>query len=112
MVSILGNSWHSVGIDEAHEMLINKECKTALSRPTPDQINRLTSYLPYRTKALENAKHQLFPERVQKHNSPESPFISETKLENNVITIIALVRKKSMLTITGKNRGVMNTLKF
>lgn len=53
VVSISGKSWHSVAIDEAHEMLINKQCKTAITRPTPDYIHRLVHYLPYRTRALE-----------------------------------------------------------
>ena len=29
-VSISGRPWHSVGIDKAHEMLINKACKTSI----------------------------------------------------------------------------------
>lgn len=32
-VSITGRPWHSVGLDEAHEMLIKKDCKMAVVRP-------------------------------------------------------------------------------
>lgn len=32
-VSILGNAWHSVAIDECHEMLINRDLKEAITRP-------------------------------------------------------------------------------
>ena len=70
VVSISGNKWHSVAIDEAHEMLINKECKTSITRPTPDLINRIAHYLPYRSTVLENAQKQFFPETPpsqQKH---------------------------------------------
>ena len=47
-VSICGRPWHSVGIDEAHEMLINRSCKNAIVRPTADYINRIAQYIPYR----------------------------------------------------------------
>lgn len=33
-VSILGRPCHSVGIDEAHEMCINRECKDFTTRPS------------------------------------------------------------------------------
>lgn len=34
VVNISGRSWHSVGIDESHEMLINKHCKMSVTKPT------------------------------------------------------------------------------
>jgi hypothetical protein len=61
VVNIRGNAWHSVGIDEAHEMLINKSSKTAIVKPNPDYISRVAHYLPHRTAALENLTSQLFP---------------------------------------------------
>ena len=64
--SSYGNAWHS-GIDEAHEMLINRECKSSIVRPHPEYINRLARYIPYRTKALENLRQQLFPEPANNH---------------------------------------------
>ena len=30
VVSIRGREWHSVGLDEAHEMLINKQCTSTI----------------------------------------------------------------------------------
>ena len=47
VVSISGRAMHSVGIDEAHEMLINRECKSSLVRPSQDYINRIAHYIPY-----------------------------------------------------------------
>ena len=41
--------WHSVGVDVAHEMLINKSCKTSVIHPSRDYIGRIANYLPYRT---------------------------------------------------------------
>ena len=33
VVSISGREWHSVAIDEAHEMSINRGCKSSLVKP-------------------------------------------------------------------------------
>ena len=48
-VSLSGQPGHSVAIDEAHEMAINKDIKTSIIRPSPDYINRVVNYLPQRT---------------------------------------------------------------
>ena len=41
VVSVSGRTWHSIAIDESHEMLINKDCKTSIIHPLPDYINRI-----------------------------------------------------------------------
>ena len=61
-VSITGRPFHSVGIDEAHEMCINKECKEYITRPSADYINRTAMFLPVRAKSMKNIETQLFPE--------------------------------------------------
>ena len=65
VVSINGRSWHSVAIDESHEMLINKDCKASVIHPLPDYINRLTQHIPYRSKAIKKLNDQLFPTAPQ-----------------------------------------------
>ncbi len=111
VVSISGKNWHSVAIDEAHEMLINKECKTSITRPTPDYISRLAHYLPYRSKAVENARTQLFPETKPKESIISSPFSSDSntkKFEQNVLAILDTITSKSLLEIPSGNRGLFN----
>ena len=68
-VSILGSPGHSVGIDEAHEMCVNKDCKEFITRSSGDYINRVARFLPVRAKALKNFAAQLFPERRSKNKS-------------------------------------------
>ena len=88
VVSITGRTWHSVAIDEAHEMLINKACKMSIVRPSPDYVNRTARYLPYRTKALENLSFLLFPEEKNLHAKVSSPLTSkpdDIKREHNII---------------------------
>jgi len=87
VISISGRAWHSVGIDEAHEMLINKESKTSIVRPHPDYINRIAHYIPYQTKALENLKLELFPDAKKEQQTISSPFSSnpsDKKCELNI----------------------------
>ena len=55
-MSISGRNWHSVAYDEAHEMLINKDLKTAIVRPNHEYMSRLALCFAHRTQALKNLK--------------------------------------------------------
>ena len=112
VVSIRGRTWHSVAIDEAHEMLINKACKMSVVRPSPDYVNRIAHYLPYRTTALESLTHELFPEESKSHeeaaNSPLSKKPDDIKRELNIISQIQAIDNHGLLEITTINRGLIN----
>ena len=45
----------------------NKAYKMSVVRPSPDYVNRIAHYLPYRTTALESLNHQLFPKESKSH---------------------------------------------
>lgn len=55
----VGKLMYSVGIDEAHEMCINRDGKSSFVRPTKDNFGRLVQFFPYRTTAIKNLKEQL-----------------------------------------------------
>ena len=96
VVSISGREWHSVSIDEAHEMLINKGCKTALTNPTPDTINRCAKYLPYRAKAIENFQKQLKIDKAEETTTITSPFSkdkSDYKFNENIKAMMNAISK-------------------
>jgi len=59
---------HYVGLDEAHEMCINKESKSSITRPTKDNMGNLVHFFPYRSKALQNLKDQL---KITRTTTPE-----------------------------------------
>ena len=99
-------SWHSVGLDEAHEMLINKSCKMSVVRPTPDHINTVAHYLPYRTKAIENFAKYLFPE--EKKTYEVSPLSKNVKRGQNVNSQIEAINKSGMLEYVCADRGLLN----
>lgn len=110
VVSICATEWHSVAIDEAHEMLINKECKTSIVRPSRDYINRIAHYIPYRTKALQNLKQQLFPEQVREETiqSPFSSKNSDYKFIQNVQVQMNLIDSHNLFIVCDENRGLLN----
>ena len=62
-MSIRGRAGHSVGIDEAHEMCINRDCKEYITRPSADFINRTAMFLPVRAKAIKILKSKCFQTR-------------------------------------------------
>ena len=78
-VSLSGYPWHSVALDEAHEMKINKECKTAIVHPSKDYINRVAGYIPYHAKCMENLRMQLFPEEYHASKSSSSASFLTTE---------------------------------
>ena len=111
VVSILGRPWHSVAIDEPHEMLINKNCKTSIVRPLPDYINRIAHYILYRSKAVKNLQSQLFPTKTDKYTAVSSPFSAkpnDIKFNENVKTQVEAIEASKLLIITGTNRGLIN----
>eukprot|EP00117_Sycon_ciliatum_P034252 scpid30999/ scgid4638/ len=60
-VSLSSNAFSSVGLDECHEMCINKDLKAAIVHPRPEYIDRLARYLPHRGHVLHNFQDELFP---------------------------------------------------
>ena len=114
VVSITGRSWSSVAIDEAHEMCINKACKTSIVHPSKDLMNRISGYLPYRSKCMENLKKQLFPENQTPNDdlSLQSFYSNNTndqKSARNVKANITLINSSGLLDLSKKNSGLINS---
>ena len=53
VVSLRGRTCHSIGVDEAHEMCINKDCKMCITKPSADYIQRVAKFLPVRSNAIK-----------------------------------------------------------
>ena len=69
VVNIKGRPCHSVGIHEAHEMCINRECKEYVTMPSGENMDRTAIFLPIRAKAIKNLEVQLFPEQNKNHSN-------------------------------------------
>ena len=79
-VSITGRACHSVGIDEAHEMCINKECKQYVTGPSAAKMCNTATYLAIRAKAMKNTEAQLFPEKKGTHASSQPCMLRTEKV--------------------------------
>ena len=55
--------WHSVAVDKAPEMFVNKYLKQAVVRANKGEyLTWMATFFPYRSQALHNLQEQLFPE--------------------------------------------------
>ena len=52
--SLSGRFYHNVALDEAHEMLINKDMKKAISRPSKEYLQQMVGYQQHRASCLLN----------------------------------------------------------
>ena len=103
-VSIRGRSCHSVGIDEAHEMCVNKYCKEYITRPSADYINCMATFLLVRAKAIKNLETQLFPERntmsvIEPTTTIHATEATSTKLEMNIRSQTQQLEEATPLTL-------------
>lgn len=114
-VSLSGRQYHSVGIDEAHETLINKHTKQAIVRPSKEYIDRMAKYIPHRTKQLDKFKAEILNTSEQSYvRHATLPTILTTdhcthKHEHNVIKLMEKVEEllPSFDQISA-NRGLVN----
>jgi hypothetical protein len=94
-VNIKGKPWHSVAVDEAHEMMMNKSCKTSIVKP-------------HRISALENITNQLFPENTTTEiKSPFSSVPIDKKHQLNVQVQIRCIEQHSLLSLE-RNQLIIN----
>ncbi len=114
VVSCTGRSWHSVGIDECHEMCINKDCKCCIVRPSKDFINRIANYIPYRVKSLKNLLKQLSlkPASEKQVETPKDNLSSKPsvlKISKNISEQRKAINLSGLLDLT-EDKGLRNPL--
>ncbi|CAC5405854.1 unnamed protein product [Mytilus coruscus] len=80
-VSITGNNYYCVALDEAYEMEINLKTKQAINSFSSASLASLTHYLPYRAETLHNFKNQLCIEKTDsQHRETNKPYIETEEL--------------------------------
>ena len=104
--SVTGKSVHSVGLDEAHEMLVNKDLKTTVVRPTKEYVDRIIHYYPVRSQALKALKQQVFLDRSGTSTRTSCFFDTSphaTRVEENVAAMISKIQSTKLLEVGTPN---------
>ena len=108
--NIKGRRMHAVALDEAHEMLVNKDIKTTIVRPTKEYLNRVLYYYPVRANAIKQLKSQLFPPDLNRGDSHPvtifntSPAGSGT--EQNIDSIKNRIVREGGILFVPENSGL------
>ena len=111
-VRLTATNWHAVALDECHEMCINKDAKLAIVRPSPQHMEHLSNYLPFRAKCLNNLKDQLFPEQhKQTAKFSHRPTSKDVIATANVDKMLALLTDHGMFNKLPDNQGLWNFLR-
>ena len=84
-----GHNWNSVGLDEGHEMGINREVKGALNSFSPESMSRILYYLYYRGKLMGNLKELMGRSTSHKHMGSQT---ISTDTERNVQSLLMKMR--------------------
>ena len=82
-VRLSASEWHGVGLDECHEMKINKDAKLAVIHPSKHKMEFLSNYLGFRSQCVHNLRKEIFPEREQTTEF-HAPTSKDRKREANI----------------------------
>ena len=112
-VSILGRPCHSIGVDEAPEMCVNRECKKYVTRPSADYVNCYTAiFIPVRAKALKNIKRQVMPQKCESKITPITSLTSSGAPKRwkliNIHTQVDKLKTSCINNINSTNKGLQH----
>lgn len=99
--NVSGNSVCSVALDESHEMVVNKNLKTTVVRPTKEYIDRIIHYYPVRVQALKVLKQQALLDGLDESANRVSIFDiypHAAKVEENVTAMMTKLKTTKLLS--------------
>ena len=75
-----------VGLDEAQEIMINKERKVAIVRPSKENMHTLSNTIQVCASMVTSLTTELFPERYERHIKEAislKPSLTQQKVQSN-----------------------------
>lgn len=97
--SIRGIEFSSIGFDEAHEMLINRDCKMILSGGLPGNIEKTANTLQYQASVIDNFQNQLVRNNKSILHRDMSKSVIQSEF-HNVLTYFNVISNTSMFAST------------
>ena len=103
--SITGGHMHSVALDEAHEMLVNKDLKATIVRPTKEYLDRMLHYYPVRSMVQKALRREVLLDADGSQCNKVSvfdPSPQSNKREENVKCMMTKVQASQSLSAVGE----------
>ena len=108
-VCLTKSKGHAVGLDEAHEMKINKDAKFSVVRPSKELMEKISNFMPFRSKCLNNLKYHLTMDEKPPQTLPVSTSRDRTA-KGNIQSMLDLMEECDMLPTSPDNLGLLNNL--
>ena len=108
-VSLSKQFGRAVGVDECHEMKINKDIKQTVTRPTEELMAKLINSMPFTSKCVYNLKTQL---QLNDDDESKEDIMRKQKGKDmsasNVEAMLVAMEESEMLPVSDDNKGLWN----
>ena len=99
-----------MALDKAHEMLVNKDLKTAVVRPSKEYLERILYYYPSWSNLINKLKKELLIDVEMSEGqkvciTDSSP--AATRTEENIFAMRQKLEKTAVLVPTDTDRGLL-----
>ena len=101
--SLSGRFYHDVTLDEAHEILINKDMKKVITRPSKEYLQQMAGYHQHRASCLLNLTEQVLP------STSEIKYKNYTKDEGNIKSMLQDISEKNLLPMSSNTTTLRNS---
>lgn len=107
-IRLTKSDWCGIGLDECHEMKINKDAKMAVIRPTKEKMIFIANHLPFRAHCINNLKTQILPNTATKTTNCYTVTTRDRATEENVKTMLHCLQSHGLYESHTTNQGLWN----